>query len=176
MRKLERRYALLLHSALAVLAILASAKTAMAYVQVKVLSVVDGDTINVLRENARERVIFYGIDCPERDQPFGDEARKFTDDRCWKKTVSMDDRGRDSKGRTIAVIFLSDGTNLNQELVKQGLAWWSDKYAPQDATLKQLHAVARAAHTGLWADANPVAPWLWRNGQQSVQGTIRPKQ
>jgi len=27
---------------------------------------------------------------------------------------------------------------LNQQLVEKGLAWWSDKYAPNDKTLKDL--------------------------------------
>lgn len=139
------------------------------------LSVVDGDTINVLHDGVKEKVIFYGIDCPELGQAFGDEARRFTDDRCYKKDVTLEDHGRDSKGRTIAVVYLTDGTNLNQELVKCGLAWWSDKYAPDDVRLKQLHASAKEARLGLWTDSDPIPPWIWRNGSKSVQATIKVK-
>jgi len=141
----------------------------------KVVSVVDGDTINVMHDGIKERVIFYGIDCPELGQDFGDQARRFTDERTYKKDVTLDDKGKDSKGRTIAVVYLSDGTNLNQELVKRGLAWWSDKYAPADTKLKQLHEAAKEAHLGLWSQSNPIPPWIWRNGSKSVQATIKSK-
>ena len=142
----------------------------------KVVSVVDGDSINVLHNDAREKVILYGIDCPENGQAFGPEAKKFTDDACFGKIVNVEEQGKDPRGRTIGVVLLPDGTNLNRELVKRGLAWWSDKYASKDANLKQLHEAAKAAKTGLWADANPVPPWLFRNGDKGVQATVMPKQ
>jgi endonuclease YncB( thermonuclease family) len=88
----------------------------------------------------------------------------------------MTDRGKDNLGRTIAIVWLPDGTSLNEELVKRGLAWWSDKYAPQDSKLKQLHAAARAAHIGLWSAPNPIPPWIWRNGQKDVHATIKPSE
>src|SRR5262249_38262278 len=98
----------------------------------KVVSVPDGDTLNVEHNGAREKVILYGVDCPEIGQAYGEEAKKFTDERCWKKVLTFDDHGRDDKGRTIAVVYLPDGSSLNQTLVEQGLAWWSDKYAPKE--------------------------------------------
>jgi endonuclease YncB( thermonuclease family) len=141
----------------------------------KVVSVVDGDTINIMHGDTKEKVIFFGIDCPEIGQDFGDQARKFTDDRCYHQVVTIEDHGKDSKGRTIGVVMLADGTNLNQDLVKQGLAWWSDKYAPNDATLKQLHANAKSQKIGLWSAPNPVPPWIFRNGSRDVQATIKTK-
>ena len=142
----------------------------------KVVSVVDGDTINIQHDNVREKVILYGIDCPEPTQAFGAEAKKFTDDACYGKVVNVEDHGKDSRGRIIGVVLLPDGTNLNRALVKQGLAWWSDKFAAKDATLKQLHETAKASHIGLWADPNPVPPWIFRNGAKGVQATVMPRQ
>jgi micrococcal nuclease len=142
----------------------------------KVISVVDGDTINIQHDNVREKVILYGIDCPESTQAFGKEATKFTDEACFQKVVNVEDHGKDSRGRTIGVVLLPDGTNLNRALVKQGLAWWSDKYAAKDATLKQLHETAKASHIGLWSEPNPVPPWIFRNGDKGVQATVMPKQ
>jgi endonuclease YncB( thermonuclease family) len=142
----------------------------------KVVSVVDGDTINVsVNGGPKEKVILYGIDCPEKDQEFGDAARQYTDQVCFRKDVSVEVKGKDPSGRIIANVFLADGTSLNQALVTQGLAWWSDKYAPNDIMLKQLHAGAKAAHKGLWASPNPVPPWIFRNGGKSVQAQIRTK-
>jgi endonuclease YncB( thermonuclease family) len=142
----------------------------------KVVSVVDGDTINILHDNVREKVILYGIDCPETAQSFGAEAKKFTDDACYGKVVNVEDHGKDARGRTIGVVLLPDGTNLNRALVKQGLAWWSDKFAAKDATLKQLHETARASHVGLLTEPNPIPPWIFRNGDKGVQATVMPRQ
>ncbi|HEY9753821.1 MAG TPA: thermonuclease family protein [Oculatellaceae cyanobacterium] len=142
----------------------------------KVVSVVDGDTIYVMHNGAREKVILYGVDCPELGQDFGQEAKKFTDDACYGKEVGIEVHGQDSKGRTIGDVLLPSGENLNRLLVKQGLAWWSDKYAPKDATLKQLHEGAKTSQTGLWSAPNPIAPWVFRNGQRGVQATVVPKQ
>ncbi|MBS1997673.1 MAG: thermonuclease family protein [Cyanobacteria bacterium SZAS LIN-2] len=142
----------------------------------KVVSVVDGDTINVsVNGAAREKVILYGIDCPELTQEFGQNARQFTDQACFRKDVTIDVKSKDPHGRLIAVVTLADGTNLNQALVAHGLAWWSDKYAAKDTTLKGLHEQAKAAHKGLWAAPNPVAPWIFRNGAKDVQAEIKLK-
>lgn len=145
-----------------------------AAVAAMVVSVVDGDTLNVDRGAGKERVILYGIDCPELDQPGGSEARKLTDERCWKKKVQLEQKGTDKRGRVIATVVLPDGTNLNEELVRRGLAWWSDKYAPKDEKLKGLQAAAQMAKLGLWGAPNPVPPWIWRNGQKDVNAKIMP--
>jgi micrococcal nuclease len=59
-------------------------------------------------------------------------------------------------------VFLLDGTNVNQELVKQGWWWWYRKYAPLDTELERLEKDARETKKGLWADPQPVLPWEWR--------------
>ncbi len=140
----------------------------------KVVSVSDGDSILVMHNNVKEKVILFGIDCPELKQEYGPQARQFTDQACFGKLVSISEHGKDHHGRTIAEVYLPDGTDLNQELVRQGLAWWSDKYAPGDKTLKQYHNAARVSKTGLWASVNPIPPWTFRNGEKSVQAVIKP--
>lgn len=140
----------------------------------KVVSVTDGDSITVLHGAEKEKIILYGVDSPEIKQDFGEQARKFTDDSCYGKTVNVSVTGHDSRGRTIARIFLPSGKELNTELVQHGFAWWSDKYAPDDKALKQAHSSARAAKVGLWSAPNPVAPWIFRNGERSVKAVIRP--
>jgi endonuclease YncB( thermonuclease family) len=55
--------------------------------------------------------------------------------------------------------------NLNQALVRSGYAWWYRKYSPNDSTLRQLEAEARAKKIGIWSEAKQViAPWDWRKG------------
>ena len=55
-----------------------------------------------------------------------------------------------------------DGRSINLELVEAGLAWWYEKYAPDDTPLAEAEAKARAEKRGLWADPDAVPPWKWR--------------
>jgi endonuclease YncB( thermonuclease family) len=48
------------------------------------------------------------------------------------KEVTVVVRDTDRYGRTVAVVILPDGRNLNHELVKRGYAWWYRKYASHD--------------------------------------------
>ena len=102
----------------------------------KVVSITDGDTIRVLDGREQVRVRLYGIDCPERKQPFGTRARQFTGSLAHEKTVAVTVKDIDRYGRTVGVVTLPDGKNLNLELVKAGLAWWYRQYAPRDKELQ----------------------------------------
>jgi len=104
----------------------------------KVVGISDGDTIRVIHNGAAERVRLWGIDCPEKRQPFGTRARQFTGDLAFGKDVTVEVRDVDRYGRTVGEIILPDGRNLNRELVKAGLAWWYRQYARGDRELDRL--------------------------------------
>ena len=128
----------------------------------EVVGVADGDTITVMHNGKGERIRLHGIDCPEKRQAFGKKAKQFTSELVFGKTITVTVLDVDRYGRTVGEVILPDGPVLNHELVRAGLAWWYRKYAPDDGTLAQLEADARAAKRGLWADAEPVPPWEWR--------------
>jgi endonuclease YncB( thermonuclease family) len=46
--------------------------------------------------------------------------------------------GYDKYKRTIADVFLSDGTHVNHMLVENGWCWWCRKYARGNAVLEEL--------------------------------------
>jgi len=127
----------------------------------RVVGVSDGDTIKVLHNGKAEKIRLHGIDCPEKGQAYGTKAKQFTSEMVFGKDVAVHVTDTDRYGRTVADVILPDGTNLNRELVKAGLAWWYGKYSG-DATLGQLEAEARASRRGLWVDPKPVPPWCWR--------------
>ena len=133
----------------------------------RVAGVLDGDTIEVLREGKPVRVRLHGIDCPERRQAFGTVARKFTSERAFGKTVTVLVRDRDRYGRTVGEVLLPDDGNLNHELLRAGLAWWYRRFA-EDPRLEQAEAEARQAGRGLWSDPRPVAPWDYRREQRTA--------
>jgi micrococcal nuclease len=118
-----------------------------------VVSVLDGDTIEVLNGHHTERIRLSGIDCPEKGQAFG-------------KQVTLKTHGLDKYKRILADVILQDGTNVNHMLVKDGWCWWYRKYAPGGAVLEELEKAAREARKGLWVDPQPVAPWVYRKAQR----------
>jgi endonuclease YncB( thermonuclease family) len=128
----------------------------------QVVNVSDGDTLVVLRDgNVQEKVRLAEIDCPEKNQPFGQAAKRFTTNQAARKVVIVEVRDRDRYGRTVGEILFPDGKSLNRELVKAGYAWWYRKYST-DESFGELERQAQVARKGLWADRNPVPPWEWR--------------
>jgi endonuclease YncB( thermonuclease family) len=61
----------------------------------------DGDTIEVTRKGREFDIRFYGIDCPEKDQPYGMEAKRFVQRMCRGRTVEVVPSGQDRYGRVI---------------------------------------------------------------------------
>ena len=52
--------------------------------------------------------------------------------------VTVKVRDADRYKRTVAEIMLPDGRNLNQELVRAGLALWYQRYAHRETVLQDL--------------------------------------
>ena len=127
-----------------------------------VVSVLDGDTIEVLHNTYPERIRLSGIDCPEKGQAYGNNAKHAASALVFGKDVILDTHGQDKYRRTLADVFLRDGTHVNHELVKDGWCWWYRKYAPGDIVLEGLEKEARQAKKGLWPDPHRVPPWEWR--------------
>ena len=96
---------------------------------VSVVSVVDGDTIDVRIDGKTQRVRYYGVDTPER----GDRCFREATDRNQRligSTVLMlpDARNQDRYERLLRYVFLADGTSVDATLVAEGLgrAWRQD--------------------------------------------------
>ncbi|HJY82595.1 MAG TPA: thermonuclease family protein [Candidatus Binatia bacterium] len=106
------------------------------------------------------------MDCPEKGQAYGKRAKQAASTLVFGKEVTLQTYGKDKYGRTIADVFLSDGTNVNHTLVKDGWCWWYRKYAPGDTILEGLEKDAREAKKGLWADPAPIPPWVYRKAKR----------
>jgi micrococcal nuclease len=89
----------------------------------RVVSVLDGDTIEVLNGHHAERIRLSGIDCPEKGQVFGTRAKLAASELVFGKEVILQTHGYDKYKRTLADVFLPDGTNVNHTLVKEGWCW-----------------------------------------------------
>ncbi|MCG6911424.1 MAG: thermonuclease family protein [Deltaproteobacteria bacterium] len=100
------------------------------------------------------------IDCPEKGQPYGQQAKQFASDLVAGKVVKVWETDTDRYGRIIGFVFVGD-KNLNKALLEAGLAWHYKKYN-RDPALAKLEYEARSAKRGLWVEPDPVAPWEWR--------------
>ncbi|HSL05229.1 MAG TPA: thermonuclease family protein [Nitrospiraceae bacterium] len=127
-----------------------------------VVSVLDGDTLEVLNGHHADRIRLSGIDCPEKGQAYGKRAKQAASALTFGKDVTVQTHGHDKYKRILGDVILPEGMYLNQELVKQGWCWWYQKYAPGDTVLEELETEARKAKRGLWVDPQPVPPWEWR--------------
>lgn len=127
-----------------------------------VKKVVDGDTFWIDDGSLKGiKVRFIGIDAPESHRtgnkekaPFGREASDFLTGIIGGKEVRLEyDAGHyDRYGRTLAYVYLRDGTFVNALLVKEGYAAVMTvppnvKYAD---TFMKLERRARNQNRGLW--------------------------
>jgi endonuclease YncB( thermonuclease family) len=129
----------------------------------KVVGVIDGDSIKVLHDGRQEQIRLWGIDCPEKNQDFGTKAKQATSTLVFAKTVEVEPVTTDRYGRTVA--FVRVGVTLvNEELIRQGLAWVYTRYCdrPICQGWKVLEAEAREKKRGLWSMSDAVPPWEFR--------------
>ncbi|MCX6813137.1 MAG: thermonuclease family protein [Candidatus Azambacteria bacterium] len=150
---------------------------------VKVVRVVDGDTIEI---EGGEKVRYIGIDTPETVDPrksvqcFGVEASKKNKEMVEGKMVRLekDITDRDKYNRLLRYIWIDD-VLVNLELVNQGFAY-SYSYPPdikyQDQIVKAQQE-AKDASRGLWSacPAQTVIPTLQENnpdGSCLIKGNI----
>ena len=88
-----------------------------------IVSVLDGDSIEVLQNQHPERIRLSGIDCPEKGQAYGKRAKQAASELAFDKEVTIQTHGHNKYKRTIGDLILPDGINLNQGLVRQGWRW-----------------------------------------------------
>jgi micrococcal nuclease len=133
----------------------------------KVVSIADGDTFTLLTpDNKQVKVRLHGVDCPERAQDFGQVARQKLSDLVFNQPVKLEVMDTDRYGRTVAIVYTQNGTCINEELLKNGLAWHYKEY-DDNADWTRLEQQARKAKVGLWSQRRPVAPWNWRKEKRT---------
>ncbi len=124
-----------------------------------VLRVVDGDTV-VLSEIGTVRLI--GVDTPETKDPrkpvqyYGIEASAFLQSMLSGQSVRVeyDHQRRDKYQRTLAYLYLSDGTFVNREIIRQGFghAYLTYPFAYAE-DFRAAEREAREAERGLWGQS-----------------------
>lgn len=125
--------------------------------RVTVKRVSDGDTVQLTDGRA---VRYIGINAPEIDharnaaQPLGFEARAYNAQLVEGRTVrlELDAERLDDYGRTLAYVFLPDGTLVNESLLQSGLAFCLYRLpnVKYESRLLAAQRSAMRAGRGLW--------------------------
>lgn len=134
--------------------------------------IADGDSFAVARSSSapKQEVRIFGIDAPERGQPWSRRAREALSERAFGKVVRIEPVERDRHDRIVARVTV-DGVSLADQQVREGHAWVFRRYTDSKHLLA-LESEARAARRGLWSlpEAEQVPPWEWRRGVREAAG------
>jgi micrococcal nuclease len=118
---------------------------------VSVAQIVDGDTIEL---TDGRRVRYIGINTPERNQPYYEEATQANQQLVGGKEVGLeiDVETFDQYGRTLAYIWV-DGMLANLEIVRRGFAnaFTVPPNVRYEQEFRAAEREARDAGRGLWA-------------------------
>jgi len=127
-----------------------------------VTHVTDGDTVWVRPPGAAEsvQVRLQGLDAPEICQAFGTQAREALAARVLHRPVSVAVRARDIYHRSVGRVQ-AQGGDVGAWLVAGGYAW-SSHYRRRAGPYAQEELGARSQRRGLWADAEPLEPRVFR--------------
>jgi len=130
---------------------------------VRVVRVVDGDTIRVALPSGEEPVRYIGIDTPESVKPgspvecFAKRASAFNERLVAGERVRLvrDVEERDRYGRLLAYVYRQrDGLFVNAELVRRGYATVAT-FPPNvahETDFRRLAERARLSGRGLWSE------------------------
>lgn len=154
------------------LVIVLGACTDTAEVRVRAEHVFDGDSFiarNSLGDEIEIRL--FGIDAPEKHQPWSRRSRDALRGFLGSNALIVHTVTVDSYGRTVAVVTLPDGTDVNRAMIGEGHAWVYRRYA-DDPALIDLEDEARSAKRGLWRlpPAERIPPWEWRQRNRKRSG------
>jgi micrococcal nuclease len=119
-----------------------------------IAQVVDGDTVEL---TDGRRVRYIGINTPERDQPYYQEATEANRQLVDGKDVQLefDQETFDKYGRTLAYIWV-DGQMVNLTMLRDGFAnaFTVPPNVKYEEQFRQAEREAREAERGLWAGSD----------------------
>lgn len=133
-----------------------------------VISVVDGNTLLIKSPDEETlTVLLYGIDCPELGQSFGTRAKKCLEGILLNREVSVRVIEKDKHGNRYAQVTTDLGDDPRIQLLREGLAWTLEDSPEPD--LEPYRIFAEQKKRGLWKEAAPTPPWIYRREQSMLQ-------
>lgn len=129
---------------------------------------IDGDTIAVNMNGNTEKVRFIGVDTPETHKPntpvqcYGPNAAAFTKKQIGHQSVRLVadslSTDRDRYGRLLRYVYLPDGTNLDEKIIRSGFGFYYPYFPFSKASqFNTAELAAQSTKSGLWGKCHPTA-------------------
>jgi len=135
----------------------------------KVVDVLDGNTLQVLGTDGKTyNILLAGIDCPELNQAFGEEAKACLSKLTLGKKVEVKILGNDRLGNAVAELLVNGKKDPRVQLLNEGLAWTSENTPKQN--LECMRVAAQSKKKGLWKQDSPTPPWVYRREHSMTEG------
>ena len=154
-------------AALCLFGLVATAHAGSHRLEGRIVRVADSDTITLLdADNRQHKIRLDGIDAPESGQPFVRASQRHLAKLLANREAVAECSKTDRYQRNVCRVLV-DGTDAGLEQIRAGMAWYFRRYAKELPPSRRqqyadMEAQAQAEQRGLWADAEPVAPWDWR--------------
>jgi endonuclease YncB( thermonuclease family) len=111
-----------------------------------------GDQLAVKLDSWTLKVRLHGVESPKAGA-MADLAQQWTQARTDGHKVLVTVRGTAAKGVVYGdVLSLPERLNLSVELAENGLATWSQRYAPRRRDLALAQGRAQKEHAGIWGE------------------------
>ena len=132
----------------------------------QVVEVLDARTLLVDSGDRKVRVSLYGLGVPDKDEPYGPEAEQALKEMALGLEVSLSVHPTSPESHVSAVVTVrKTGVNLNEALLKNGLAWVWEAYCEKAVLCgrwERLQGQAKSSGQGFW----PLIPgnrpaWKW---------------
>jgi len=144
-----------------------------------ILSCHDGDTCTAVPSQgaARRSLRLIGIDAPEvtfhgrQGQTYGEESRRYINQWLKGQWVDIELYGTDVYGRYLALIRDKTGADVNEELIREGLAFayrGRSAFGELAKRMLKVEEEARNSKKGLWSlpmDKRPQNPGDFRHSK-----------
>lgn len=130
-------------------------------------AITDGDTFKAKVQGAVLDFRLQGMDAPERDQPYGEQATSELAKLLRGRELILVYDDVDRYGRIVARVWVGN-KEINREMVLRGAAWFDAEYAKDDE-LYDAEQEARGAKRGLWSlpREERIEPWVWRKRKEA---------
>lgn len=137
----------------------------------KVVSVIDGDSFKIGRD---QTIRLSSLNAPEVEYCAGPEAKVALTKMINGKKVILKELKTDRYGRVMAMVYLEDGENVNEYMVKNGLALHIWDTSEENGILDKANNFARENKLGIFStecfQTEPLNPKCTIKGN-IIQGT-----
>lgn len=145
--------------------------------QATVTHVIDGDTLVVRLQGRRDEIPIHllGVDSPHLPGDYwADRAGRYTQARALNHivTIKLDSIGwQNDRGQAEAYVFLSDGDDLNLDIIHDGQAY-ADRRSSHSlhASFEAAENEARSKKRGLWRQITKDQMPGWRQDWMNRRG------